>query len=403
MSSDPTLSPSASAAPPAEESHLSEVALGGGRTLYLLGTAHVSAASVAEIRDAADRLAPDTVAIELCPARYEGMKQGAKWKETDLFRVVREKKTAFFLSQLLLQSFYRRIGKKLDVQPGADMLAASEAADRLGANLVLADRSIAVTLKRAWAALSFWGKCKLAWMLFSSLFEEETADEATVEDLKKQDNIASAIEELGRAFPAIKRVLIDERDEYLAAKLLAAPGKRILAVVGAGHVPGIVRHLPRTPAPDPAPLETLPGRTWTGRLLPWLLPAVVVALIGWSFWAKGFSRGIDSLWIWCAVNIVCSTVGGIAAFGHPLAILAGALASPVTSLNPAIAAGWVAGLVQLWAKKPTVGDFERLPESLETLKGFWTNPVIRVLLVVVLVNLGSTLGTLFAIPFLAAH
>ena len=401
MSSDPTLSPSGSAAPPAGESHLREVPLDGGRTLYLLGTAHVSAASVAEIRDAADRLAPDTVAIELCPARYEGMKQGAKWKETDLFRVVREKKTAFFLSQLVLQSFYRRIGKKLDVQPGADMLAGAEAAGTLGANLVLADRSIAVTLKRAWAALSFWGKCKLAWMLFASLFEEETADEATVEDLKKQDNIASAIEEMGRAFPAIKRVLIDERDAYLAGKLLAAPGERILAVVGAGHVPGIVRNL--SPAPDLAPLETLPGRTWTGRILPWLLPAVVVALIGWSFWAKGFSRGIDSVWIWCAVNIVCSTVGGIAAFGHPLAVLAGALASPITSLNPAIAAGWVAGLVQLWAKKPTVGNLERLPESLETLKGFWTNPAIRVLLVVVLVNLGSTLGTLFAIPFLAAH
>lgn len=390
-----------SPAPGADESHLREVPLDGGRTLYLLGTAHVSAASVEEIRAAAERLAPDTVAIELCQARYDGMKQGAKWKETDLFRVLKEKKTAFFLSQLLLQSFYRRIGKKLDVEPGADMLAGADAAGQLGAHLVLADRNIAVTLKRAWAALSFWGKCKLAWMLFASLFGEETADETAVEDLKKQDNIDAAIEEMGRAFPAIKRVLIDERDEYLAGKLHAAPGKRILAVVGAGHVPGIRRHI--AAPPDPAPLETLPGRTWTGRLLPWILPLLVVGLIGWSFWAKGFSRGIDSVWIWCAVNIACSSLGGIAAFGHPLAVLAGALASPITSLNPAIAAGWVAGLVQLWAKKPTVGDFERLPESLESLKGFWTNPVIRVLLVVVFVNLGSTLGTLFAIPFLAAR
>ena len=401
MSSAPVPSPSDAAAPAAAASHLREVPLDGGRTLYLLGTAHVSAASVEEIRSAAARLAPDTIAIELCPARHEGMKQGAKWKETDLFRVLKEKKTAFFLSQLLLQSFYRRIGKKLDVQPGADMLAGTEAAESLGARLVLADRDISVTLKRAWAALSFWEKCKMGWMLFASLFGEETAGEEEIESLKEEDAIASAVGELARAFPSVKRVLIDERDAYLAAKLLASPGRRILAVVGAGHVPGILANLSR--APDPAPLETLPGRTRTGRILPWLLPAVVVALIGWSFWAKGFSRGIDSLWIWCAVNIACSSLGGIAAFGHPLAILAGALASPVTSLNPAIAAGWVAGIVQLWAKKPTVGDFERLPESLETLKGFWTNPVIRVLLVVVLVNLGSTLGTLFAIPFLAAR
>lgn len=401
MSSVPVHSPSDSAAPAAAEKHLREVPLDGGRTLYLLGTAHVSAASVGEIRSAAARLAPDTIAIELCPARHEGMKQGAKWKETDLFRVLKERKTAFFLSQLLLQSFYRRIGRKLDVEPGADMLAGAEAAESLGARLVLADRDISVTLKRAWAALSLWEKCKMGWMLFASLFGEETAGEEEIESLKEEDAIASAVGEMARAFPAVKRVLIDERDAYLAAKLLAAPGRRILAVVGAGHVPGIVANLSR--APDPAPLETPPGRTRTGRILPWLLPAVVVALIGWSFWAKGFSRGIDSLWIWCAVNIVCSSLGGIAAFGHPLAVLAGALASPVTSLNPAIAAGWVAGIVQLWAKKPTVGDFERLPESLESLKGFWTNPVIRVLLVVVLVNLGSTLGTLFAIPFLAAH
>jgi len=396
---NPTPSPAPAAR--AEESHLRDLVLADGRTVHLLGTAHVSAASVAEIREAAARLAPDTVAIELCPARYEGMKQGAKWKETDLFRVLKEKKTAFFLSQLLLQSFYRRIGRKLDITPGADMMAAAEAAESLGARVALVDRNVSVTLKRAWGALSFWGKCKVFGMLFSSLFGEEDADEEAVEKLKERDNVAEAVEEMGKAFPAIKRVLIDERDAYLAEKIRTAPGRNILAVVGAGHVAGIERNIasPR----DLAEYETLPPKTWTGRLLPWLLPAAAVGLIGWSFWSKGFSRGIDSVWLWCAVNAVCSALGGLAAFAHPLAILAGAAASPITSLNPAIAAGWVAGLVQLWARKPTVGDFERLPESLETLKGFWTNPVIRVLLVVVLVNLGSTLGTLFAIPFLAAH
>ena len=372
-----------------------------GKTVYLVGTAHVSAKSVQNVRDAIAAVSPDTIAVELCEPRYRGMKGDAGWKNTNIFQVIRQKKATFLLAQLVMQAFYRRLGKQLEVQPGAEMLAGIECAEASGARLELMDRRIDITLKRIWRGLGFWQKMKLVFLMCSAVFGGDDIGAEDIESLKNRDQLESLMGEMGAGFPGVKERLIDERDIYLSQKLRTMPGERIVAVAGAGHVPGIVAHI-REEIPL-APIEALPPPSRWSKIWPWLIPALVVALVAWGFARGGTERGIESIAIWVGVNGVCAALGAILSLAHPLTILTAFLAAPLTSLNPMVAAGWVAGLVQAWIRPPTVADFETLPSSLETFRGFMTNPAIRILLVVVLTNLGSSIGTFTAIPWIAAR
>jgi len=372
-----------------------------GKTIILVGTAHVSAKSVQEVRNTIAVVQPDTIAIELCEPRYQGLVKKAAWKHTNLFQVIRQGKAMFLLAQLVMQSFYRRLGKQLEVEPGAEMLAGAQCAEETGAHLELIDRRIDITLKRVWRHLGFWHRLKLFGVMVEALFSSEEIGKEEIESLKQHDQLEGLMGEMGKAFPEIKKRLIDERDVYLAQKLRAAPGERIVAVVGAGHVPGMLVSIQ-----EPAPLdelESLPPPSRWSKIWPWLIPAAVLGLIAWGFIQGGTERGIDSIVIWVGVNGILSALGAALALAHPLTILSAFVAAPLTSLNPAIAAGWVAGLVQAWIRPPSVGDFEALPEALETFRGFIRNPVIRILLVVVLTNVGSSIGTFVAIPWIAAH
>lgn len=372
-----------------------------GKTIVIVGTAHVSAQSVQDVRDAVAAVRPDTIAIELCAPRYEGMVRKNAWRDTNLFRVIREGKATFLLAQLALQSFYRRLGRKLEVEPGAEMMAGAACAEESGARLELIDRRIDITLKRVWRHLGLWKRLKLFATLVEAVFLSDSIEDADIESLKQQDQLEALMGEMGSAFPEIKKHLIDERDVYLAQKLRAAPGERIVAVVGAGHVPGM-----RKAIREPMPLEELerlpPPSRWS-RIWPWLIPAAVVGLIAWGFFQGGTERGVDSIAIWVGVNGVCSALGAALVLAHPLTVAAAFVAAPLTSLNPTLAAGWVAGLVQAWVRPPAVRDFESLPTAMETARGFFTNPVTRILLVVVLANIGSSIGTFVAIPWIAAR
>ena len=372
-----------------------------GKLIHIVGTAHVSAKSVQDVRDAVAAVRPDTIAIELCEPRYQGMVKKSAWRETNLFRVVKEGKATFLLAQLAMQSFYRRLGKQLEVEPGAEMMAGAACAEETGARLELIDRRIDITLKRVWRHLGFWQRIKLFGTMAGALFSSGEIGGEDIEALKKQDQLEAMMGEMGKAFPEIKKRLIDERDVYLAQKLRSAPGRRIVAVVGAGHVPGMLKAIREEVSL--AELETLPPPSRWSKIWPWLIPAAVVALIAWGFWRGGMERGVDSIAIWIGVNGVLSALGAALVLAHPLAVLAAFVAAPITSLNPTIAAGWVAGLVQAWVRPPAVGDFEALPEAMETLKGFFLNPVVRILLVVVFANLGSSLGTFVAIPWIASR
>ena len=372
-----------------------------GKSVYIVGTAHVSAQSVQDVRAAIAAVRPDVVAIELCEPRYQGLVKKEAWRHTNLFELIKQKKATFLLAQLALQAFYRRLGKQLEVEPGAEMLAAAACAEETGARLELIDRRIDVTLKRIWRHLGFWQRLKLFGTLVGALFSTDEIAAADVEALKKQDQLEALMGEMGTAFPEIKKRLIDERDVYLAQKLRAAPGTRIVAVVGAGHVPGMLKSI-QADAPL-AELESLPPPSRWSRIWPWLIPAAVVALIAWGFVQGGTARGVDSLVIWVGVNGALAAVGAALAWAHPLTILAAFVAAPITSLNPTIAAGWVAGLVEAWLRPPAVGDFEALPAAMENFRDFIRNPVVRILLVVVFTNLGSSLGTFVAIPWIAAR
>jgi len=372
-----------------------------GKTVYVVGTAHVSAQSVQDVRAAIAAVQPDVVAIELCEPRYQGMVKKAAWRQTNLFQVIKQGKATFLLAQLALQSFYRRLGKQLETEPGAEMLAAAACAEETGARLELIDRRIDVTLKRGWRHLGFWQRVKLFGVLFEAMFGSEKIEGADVEALKKQDQLEALMGEMGRSFPQIKRRLIDERDVYLAQKLRAAPGRRIVAVVGAGHVPGLLKSI-QADAPL-AELESLPPPSRWSRIWPWLIPAGVLALIGWGFFQGGAERGVDSIAIWVGVTGALAARGAAAALPHPLTILSAFLAAPLTTLHPALAAGWVAGLVEAWLRPPAVADFEALPEAMESMRRFLRNPVVRILLVVVTTNVGASLGTFVAIPWIASR
>jgi pheromone shutdown-related protein TraB len=360
------------------------------KDIYLVGTAHLSKESVEDVQTTVERVRPNTICVELCEARYQALTQADSWNKMDIFKVVRQKKAVFLLAQLILTSFYRRLGEKLGIQPGAEMLAGIELAEETGAELILADRNIEITLKRVWGYLGFWNKLKLFMQVALGVFSREEIDTNMIEDLKKQDQLETVMAEFAGKFPEIKRRLIDERDVYLAQRIRTAPGPIVVAAVGAGHIPGIVQQIQQDHDLDK--LRELPPKAHWPILFKWGIPAAIVALLVYGF-TKGSTHGIENIYIWVLVNGLLSAIGAALALAHPLTILSAFLAAPLTSLNPLVAAGWVAGLVQAIIKKPKVRDLEDLPEAISSVKGFWTNPVTRILLVVALANLGSVLGT----------
>ncbi|MFC1764501.1 TraB/GumN family protein [Planctomycetota bacterium] len=372
-----------------------------GRQIYLVGTAHVSKESVDDVRTTVEQVQPDAICVELCPARHQTLTQRDNWRKMDIFKILKKRKAVLLLVQLIMSSFYRRLGERLGVQPGAEMLEGIKLAKDTGATLVLADRNIEITFKRVWGYLGFWNKMKLLSQLIIGIFEKEEIDTDLVETLKERDQLESIMAEFAENFPEIKKRLIDERDIYLAQKIREAKGQKIVAVVGAGHCPGITQHIQTEQSLDE--LEQIPKNSHWVLLLKWGIPVLIITILIAGFLKGDPEEFKNSVFIWVGVNGLLSAIGAAAAAAHPITILAAFVAAPLTSLNPLVAAGWVAGIVQALIKRPTVDDFEDLPNAISTLHGFWSNPVIKVLLVVALANLGSVLGTYIAGFWIAAR
>ena len=370
-----------------------------GKEIILLGTAHVSEESADLVADVIIDERPDTVCVELCESRYQAMTQENRWKDTDLIKVIKEKKAFLLLSNLMLAAFQKKIGKKLGIKPGAEMLRAVKTAESVDAKIHLADRDIRTTLSRAWRLMGLWTKIKLLTQLITSFGEVDSIEKADIEKMKEKDVLETLLAEIGDLLPELRRVLIDERDQYLAAKIRTAPGEKIVAVVGAGHVPGIQKQW-NEPV-DLEALEVLPPKGKFLGFLKWGIPAVVIGLIILGFFMAGADAGSHMIKWWVLANGVFAGLGAAIALAHPLTVLSAIVASPITSLNPMIAAGWVAGLVEIFLRKPKVKDFERLPEDISSIKGFWKNKITRVLLIVVLTNMGSSLGAFVALPLMA--
>ncbi|MBT8367841.1 MAG: TraB/GumN family protein [Deltaproteobacteria bacterium] len=368
----------------------------GDKNVILVGTAHVSRESAQQVSHTIQKEKPDTVCVELCQSRYQSIRQKERWQETDIVKVIKEKKSFLLLSNLLLASFQKRIAKKFDIHPGAEMIKAIETAEEVGAEIHLADRDIRTTLSRTWRAMGLWSKIKLMFQLILSLGEVEDIKKEDIEKMKQQDVLESLLAEVGKSLPALKDILIDERDQYLADKIRNAPGKKIVAVVGAGHVQGIKKYW--NTDINIQELERLPPKKKTTGILKWLIPGAIMAMFMAGFFYGGSKAGKDMLIWWVAANAILAGLGAIIALAHPATIISSMLAAPLTSLNPMIAAGWVSGLVEAFSRKPKVKDLETLADDILSVRGFWRNKVTRILLVVVFTNLGSSIGTFVAFP-----
>ena len=362
-----------------------------GKKILLIGTAHISQSSVDEVNTVINQVNPDTVCIELCSSRYQAMLAKDQWKNMDIFKVIREGKSFLLFANLIMTAFQKRLGSRLGVKPGSEMFEAANVAEKLNSELVLADRDVKITLQRTWRGMRFWGKMKILGQLLASLFIREEISKEEIEKLKESDALSEAMKMLAEQSPEMKRILIDERDQYMAEKIRQSMGKLIVAVVGAGHVKGLTAELDNKH--NLADLESVPP---TGKAVAWLkwgIPALIIALIVYGFFTVDTDVSIEMIQRWVLINGTLSALGTAAAFGHPLTIAVAFIAAPFTSLNPTIAAGWVAGLVEALLRKPQVRDFENLTDDITHLKGFWKNNITRILLVVIFANLGSAIGT----------
>ncbi len=274
----------------------------------------------------------------------------------------------------------------------------SRSAKAVGARTWLADRDIRTTLSRTWRSMTLWGRVKLLFQLLLSLGEVDDLKEEDIARMKQEDVLDALLNEIGASQPVIREILIDERDRYLTQRIKSAPGEKIVAVVGAGHVPGIRAYWGREF--DLADLNVLPPKSTLSGSLKWIIPAAILLLFAWGFYAGGSQAGSDMILWWVAANGLLAGIGAIVAWGHPLTVISSVLSAPLTSLNPMIAAGWVSGMVEAFSRKPKVRDFETLQDDIRSVRGFWSNKVTRILLVVVFTNLGSSLGTFIAFPMI---
>jgi pheromone shutdown-related protein TraB len=368
------------------------------KEVILVGTAHVSKESVQLVSDIIETEKPDTVCVELCEARYQSIRQKDKWLDTDIIKVIKEKKSFLLLSNLLLASFQKRIADKFDIVPGAEMIKAIDAGEAVGADIHLADRNIRITLAKTWRAMGLWGKIKLLFQLLLSMGEIGDISEEDIEKMKQEDVLESLLADVGKSLPVLKDILIDERDQYLTHKIRTAPGKNIVAVVGAGHVPGIKKYWEAKI--DVERLDQIPPKGKLSGILKWIIPLGILVLFVLGFYHGGTHAGKDMITWWVMANGILAGLGAVIALAHPFTILSSILAAPLTSLNPMIAAGWVSGLIEAFLRKPKVRDFENLPNDILSIRGFWKNKITRILLVVVFTNLGSSIGTFVAIPLM---
>ncbi|WP_457551345.1 TraB/GumN family protein [Desulfobacula sp.] len=371
-----------------------------GKEILLIGTAHVSRQSAQLVEDTILEQTPDTVCVELCATRLASLKDVDRWRNMDIVKVIKEKKALLLFINLLLASFQKKMADKFGIKPGQEMINAINAAEKINALIVPSDREIQITLSRVWRGMGFWEKLKLMFSLVFSFGATDDISEEDIEKMKQEDILQTLLADVKKTHPIIEKSLINERDQYLAEKIRSAPGKKIVAVVGAAHAPGIKRYLAENERIDLDELNIVPPAGRIGKILKWAIPAAIFILFAAGFLMEGKNAGTDMIWIWIAANGIFAGIGAILAMAHPLTILSSIIAAPLTSLNPMIAAGWVSGLVEAFTRKPKVKDLESIPQDIVSIKGFWRNNVTRILLVVIFTNLGSTIGTMTAVPLM---
>ncbi len=365
-----------------------------GSELLLLGTAHISAESARLVQEVIERERPSRVLVELDPRRLEALRNPDRWRSLDLREVMRRKQLPTLIANLVLASYQRRLGQETGTLPGTELLQAVTAAEAAGIPVEVVDRDIKITLSRAWGLTPWWKRMGLLSVLLSSLFEREKMDEAQLTALRSDDTLGSLLAELGQALPTLKRVLIDERDLWMAAALRKSSGnsgEKVLLVAGAGHIPGILALLEQDREIDLAPLSLVPPASNVGKAFAWGIPLALIGSVIWMGFHDSAAARDSALTYALATGIPCA-IGALLALAHPLVIVVGALCAPFAALNPLIGAGYITGALQLWLRPPQVSDLEQLPDEIPHLSRWWKNGALRVFLAFLLPSIGTMIG-----------
>ncbi len=372
-----------------------------GVAITLVGTAHVSQKSVDLVEEKIRTGEYDRIAIELCPPRLQNLTQKSMWKSLDIYQILRQGKGTLLLVNLALSAYQKRLAEKIGVEPGQEMMKAIELSAEYDLPLEVIDRDITTTLQRMYREVSFWQKLKLFSSLVASIFIGEEVTEQQIEDLKEGDMLHSLVEEFGEVLPSVKKVLIDERDQFMVGKLIEmtkSPDspKNILAMVGAGHLVGMLPAFANPPTPEALEeLDVKPPPSKTGYYVGWGIGLFILSMFGVGY-MRSPELGTELILQWVVINGGLSALGAALAFAHPVSIMAAFLAAPLTSLNPTIGAGMVVGIVESYIRKPKVADFESMREDIAHFSKWWKNGVIRVFLIFFFANLGSAAGTFIA-------
>ena len=363
------------------------------RTILLIGTAHVSRHSVDLVTEVISQERPDSVCIELDEKRYQALTEEKRWQRLDLKTVIKKKQLSTLMVSLMMASYQKKLGENLGVSPGAELLAAAQTARQFDIPVSLCDRDIRVTLRRAWKSTSFFKKGYLLTSLIAGLFDSEEIDEQKLEELKQQDVLTELMAEMGESLPDMKKVLIDERDIYLSEKIKSTPGNNLVAVVGAGHVNGIIKSFHQDKSHLLAEIDTIPPVSKGWKTAGWLIPLVIIAAIGIIAYQKGAAVAGENIQYWILANGIPASIGAVLALAHPATILSAFAAAPITSLTPVIGAGYVTAFIQVMTCPPVVREFETVGNDISSFSGWWRNKLLRVFLVFFLTGIGSAIGT----------
>lgn len=363
------------------------------KKIILIATAHVSKESAELVKQVIEQERPDSVCIELDEDRFNSIQNPKAWENTDIIKVIKSKRVGFLLANLALGAYQKRIAKQLNTNAGGEMIQGIKSAEQIGATLVLADRKIQTTFLRIWRKLSLWEKAKLMVSLFFSFDDDAEISDQDLQELLKADMLESVLADMRKQFPKIGDVLISERDQYLASKIKEAPGEKIVAVLGGAHVPGVKNEIYRTQDIDD--ISSIPPKNPALKMIDWLIPVSVIALLLYSFFVNT-QTGLEQLSAWVIWTGILAAVFTAASLAHPLSILTSLIVAPFTTINPVLACGWFTGLVEATVKKPTVQDIQRIPDDIFSIKGFFNNRFLRIILVVFMANIGASIGTFVA-------
>ena len=363
------------------------------KEIILIKTAHVSKQSAELVKQVIDTELPNSVCIELDNERYQSIINPNNWEKTDIIKIIKDKKVGFLLANLVLSSYQKRIAKQLNTSPGQEMLQGIQSANEHKLHLVMADRNIQTTFMRTWRMLNFSDKAKLLYSLISATTEDEEITEEDLQNLLHEDMLEKAIFGIKNTFPKVGTVLLEERDQYLAYKIKNAPGPKIVAVLGGAHVPGVSKEIYQEQ--NIAEISIIPKKKLSSKAFSWLLPSLITALLIYSF-ILNFQTGLTQLGTWVLWSGSLAALFTALSLGHPLSILTAFVSAPITALHPLLACGWFAGLVEASIRKPTVEDIQNVSNDITSFKKAFKNRFIKALIVVIMANLGTTIGVFIA-------